>query len=118
MSVNPGLHLGSCQFESLRVFMSCLWFELEAEELCMMAAKTVPIIKPMIGFDIRLKSLSKAGVVLNPRMAEDMADMPYIRMAKPTIMAPMLFFLSFLLNRKRRMPIKARIGVKAAGLIS
>ena len=47
-----------------------------------------------------------------------MVSMPYIKRANPTRMVPMLFFLSFLENKRSTAPIRASTGEKELGFKS
>ena len=58
-----------------------------------MAVRTAPASTPKMGLENISRMLVKAGTSARPATAPDMVSMPNIRVAKPSRMAPMSFFL-------------------------
>ena len=88
----------------------------DAELDWMIPVSSAPARTPRSGSVKRRKSRLNSGTSRSTETAADMASMPNMRVAKPSRIMPVSFFLSFLRKRYRTIPITARIGVKVEGL--
>ena len=91
----------------------------EAEEDWMMAVRAAPASRPRTGLEKAVRTPVNFSFWARGETEELMASMPNIKMAKPTKMVPMFFFLSSSLAVMVRMtPMAARIGEKELGFRS
>ena len=70
----------------------------EAELDCIMAVSRAPARTPSRGFSKAINKLLKDSTSFSPDTAADMASMPNIRVAKPSRIVPVSFFLLLLQN--------------------
>ena len=81
----------------------------------MIVVNAKPAITPRSGFSNFVRICVNCGTSLSGSTAELIAVIPYIRIANPSKIVPMLCFFSLLQNTTKIAPITARIGVKEVG---
>ena len=84
----------------------------------MIAVSTAPATTPRIGLENFTSIPVNSGTSARGSTAPLMAFIPYIRIAKPTKIAPTSFFFWLFVNMIRTTPISARIGENDVGLKS
>ena len=91
----------------------------EADEDWIMAVSTAPATTPKMGLENMVRILRNSGTSFNPATAPDIMLIPNIKVAKPSRMVAVSFFLVVLLGIMiSTMPISARMGVKEVGFKS
>ena len=90
----------------------------EAAEECRIAVSTAPTAIPRKGLVNAVRIWANSGVSASGAMESRIMTVPYIRMAKPTRIVPVLRILPSLYLVRRTMPIKAARGENASGLSS
>ena len=81
----------------------------------MIAVRMVPASTPRIGLENFVNILVNSGTSARGATDELIVFMPNIRIEKPHIIVPTVFFLSLLENNSMNTPITARIGEKEEG---
>ena len=90
----------------------------EAAELWIIPVTSAPINTPISGFLNAVRTCANSGISASGATASLISFMPYINIAKPIKIEPILFFFCFLLVIIRRIPINAKISEKFSGFKS
>ena len=100
----------------LPVVASACSMPTEADELCMIAVRTVPAKTPNRGFVNKSRMDVNASLLASGATASLIADMPNMSIKKPTSIEPRSRLRPLLENIITPMPITASIGAKDVGL--